>query len=67
MAAWVTVIAISVIEVKWVKSGLWRTVIGLILNLGILIVWIAGEEWKNEIAKAVYIVSLLYLVLAFKS
>ena len=62
-----TVIAISVIEVKWVKSGLWRTVIGLIFNLGILIVWIAGEVWKNEIANAVYIVSLLYLVLAFKS
>jgi hypothetical protein len=62
----VSVIAISVIEVVWVKCAWQRKIIGVMMNLGVLMVWIGGDEWKNEIAKAVYIFSLLYLALAFK-
>jgi hypothetical protein len=62
----VTVIAISVIEVVWDKCAWPRKIIGMMMNLGVLMVWIGSEEWKNEIVKAVYIFSLLYLALAFK-
>ena len=62
----VSVIAISAIEVVWVKCAWPRKIIGVMMNLGVLMVWIGGDEWKNEIAKAVYIFSLLYLALAFK-
>ena len=66
LGAWLTVIIVSVIEVMWVKCGWLRKVIGIIMNLGVLVIWTGGEEWKNEIAKAVYISSLLYLALNFK-
>jgi heme O synthase-like polyprenyltransferase len=66
MSAWMTAIGVSVIEVKLVKSGWSRKVIGVIMNLGLLMVWTGGLEWKNEIAKAVYIFSLFYLALIFK-
>jgi heme O synthase-like polyprenyltransferase len=66
MSAWMTAIGVSVIEVKLVKSRWSRKVIGVIMNLGLLMVWTGRLEWKNEIAKAVYIFSLLYLALIFK-
>lgn len=61
-----TAIIVSVIEVKRIESGAWRKVIGVVMNIGVLMVWVSGEEWKNEIAKAVYVVSLLCLMLSFK-
>lgn len=66
VGAWVTVVAVSVIEIGWIKSGWSRKVIGVIMNFGVLMIWSGGDEWKNEIAKAVYISSLLYLLLVFK-
>jgi hypothetical protein len=62
----VSVIAISAIEVVWVICAWPRKIIGVMMNLGVLMVWIGGDEWKNEIAKAVYIFSLFYLAVAFK-
>ena len=38
----------------------------VMMNIGLAAVWISGEGWKNEIAKAVYIASLLLLILSFK-
>jgi hypothetical protein len=66
MSDWMTAISVSVIEVRLVKSRWSRKVIGVIMNLGLLMVWTGGLEWKNEIAIAVYIFSLFYLALIFK-
>lgn len=61
-----TAIVVSVIEVKRIESGTWRKVTGVVMNIGVLMVWVGGEEWKNKIAKAVYVASLLCLILSFK-
>ncbi len=55
-----TAVVVSVIEVGWSESvEMWRKMSGVMMNIGLVAVWISGEGWKNEIAKAVYIASLL--------
>lgn len=67
IGAVVTAVVVSVIEVGWSESKvMWRKMSGVMMNIGLVAVWISGEGWKNEIAKAVYIASLLFLILSFK-
>ena len=43
MGGWVTVITVSMVEVTLVKSGWSRKVIGVMMNLGLLMVWTGGQ------------------------
>ena len=43
LGAWVTVVAVSVIEIGWIKSGWSRKVIGVIMNFGVLMIWIGDD------------------------
>ena len=43
MGGWVTVITVSIVEVKLVKRGWSRKVIGVMMNLGLLMVWTGGQ------------------------
>jgi len=47
VGAWVTCLGVSAMEVQMVPEGLLRKVVGLLINFGILGVWVGGEQWKN--------------------